>query len=272
MKSLVTLTLLILTTVSGVGQSKIEKLKNEVIAEGFLLYQSEKASWHGGDFFLEKFTDRSKIGGYVSYTDGINPKCVFISKEDNNKVIGTVTFDSNFNLKNVTTDLTERPASDLEKEYFDLRVKAYDRINNDTIFKHYKNTNYNIVPLISGKEKRVYVLTASTENGKIVIGNDYLIKFNAKGEVKKTERLHQGMLFFEVGDKENQIVGAVHNHLPGFNELITPTDICTIMLYQDYTKWERHTVISKKYVSFWDCKKKELVVITTEAWEKITKD
>jgi hypothetical protein len=272
MKSLFTFTFLILISISSYGQGKIEKLKNQVLKEGFLLYESEKASWHGSDFFLEKFTDRSKIGGYVSYTDGNNPKCVFFSKEDNNKVIGTITFDANFNLSNVTTDLTERPVSDLEKEYLDLRVKAYDRINNDTIFKHYKNTNYNIVPLISGKEKRVYVLTASTENGKIVIGNDYLIEFNSKGDVKKTERLHKGMLLFEFGDKEKKIVGASHSHLPEYNEIITPTDICTSMLYQDFTHWETHTVISKKYVSIWNCEKRELVIITKKAWERISKN
>jgi hypothetical protein len=272
MKLLVTYTFLILSSISVFSQGKIEKLKNHVLKEGFLLYESEKASWHGGDFFLEKFSDRTKVGGYVSYTDRNNPKCVFISKEDNNKVIGTVTFDKTFDLSNAKIDLTERQLNDIEKEYFSLRRKAFDRISNDTIFKHYKNTNYNIVPLISGKEKRVYVLTASNENGKVIIGNDYLIEFNTKGEVRKTERLHKGILFFEYGDKEKQVVGAMHSHLPEYNEIMTPTDICTTMLYQDYTRWERHTVLSKEYVSIWDCKKNELVVLTKEAWEKISKD
>jgi hypothetical protein len=272
MKSLFVFTFLILLSLSGFSQSKIEKLKNNVLKEGFQLYESEKASWHGGDLFLEKFSDRTKIGGYISYTDGNNPKCVFISKDDHSKVIGTVTFDKAFDLSKATTDLTERQLNYTEKEYFSLREKAFDRITNDTIFKRYKNTNYNVVPIISGKEKKVYVITASTENGKVVIGNDYLIEFNTKGEVKKTERLHKGMLFFEYGDKEKQIVGAMHSHLPEYNEIITPTDICTTMLYQDYSKWENHTVLSKKYVSIWDCKKNELVVLTREAWEKISKD
>lgn len=272
MKSLLTVTLLVLSSASGFGQDKIEKLKNEVVREGFLLYESEKASWHGTDLFLEKFTDRTKIGGYASYTDGDNPKCIFVSKDDKTKVIGTMTFDKNFDLKTATTDLTERQLTNTEKEYITLREKAFERIYNDTIFKLYKNTNFNVVPLISDKESKVYVLTASTENGKVVIGNDYLIEFNKKGEVKKTSRLHKSMLSFDFGDKEKQMISAMHSHLPEYNEIMTPTDICTTMLYQDYTKWENHTVLSKKYVSIWDCEKKQLVVHTREAWEKIGKD
>lgn len=272
MKLLITVTLLLLSSLSGFGQGKIEKLKDQVVKEAFLLYESEKASWHGTDLFLEKFTDRTKIGGYASYTDGDNPKCIFVSKDDKTKVIGTMTFDKNFDLKTATTDLTERALTKTEKEYIALREKAFERINNDTIFTLYKNTNFNVVPLISDKEKKVYVLTASTENGKVIYGNDYLIEFTTKGEIKKTSRLHKSMLSFDFGDKEKQMISAMHSHLPEYNELMTPTDICTTMLYQDYTKWENHTVLSKKYVSIWDCEKKALVVLTREAWEKIGKD
>lgn len=269
---IITIALLLLVSLHVNAQSKIEKMKKNVLKEGFLLYQSEKASWHGSDLFFVKFTDKSNLGGYVSYTDGDSPKCVFISKNDKNKVIGTVTFDKSFDLKNATVDLTQRPVNAIEKEYLSLREKALERIYNDTIFKYYKNTNYNIVPLISGKEKKVYVLTASTENGKVAIGNDYLIGFDSKGEIKKTEHLHRGILMFDYGDPERQIAAVTHNHLPEFNEIITATDICTTMLYQDYTRWEKHTVISKEYVSIWDCTKNELVVLTREAWNNIVKD
>lgn len=271
MKLVINVSILVLSVMTTSGQ-KIEKLKTEVLKEGFLLYKSEKASWHAGDLFLEKFTDRNKVGGYVSYTDGNNPKCIFISKEDKNKVIGTVTFDITFDLKKAIVDLTERQSTDIEKKYTELREKALDRIKNDTIFKRYKNTNYNIVPIITEKVKRVYVLTGSSENGKIIFGNDYLIEFDKNEQVKKTSRLHKGMLAFEYGDKEKQMVGAMHSHLPEYNEIMTPTDICTTMLYQDYTKWENHTVLSKNYVSIWDCKKNELVVMTRTAWEKIGKE
>jgi len=61
----------------------------------------------------------------------------------------------------------------------------------------------------------------------------------------------------------------MHSHLPETGEFITATDVCTLMLYSQYTHWSQHYVLSKKYVSIWDCDKESLVVLTTEAWEKI---
>ena len=259
--------LLLATTLSA--QSKIEKLKTKALKEGFLLYESEKASWHGSDLFLEKFTDRSKIGGYVSYTDGDNPICIFVSKDTLPKVLGTMTFDKTFNLENALTDLTERDLTAIEKEYLELRNKAKARISTDTIFKYYKNTNYNIVPVISDKERKVYVITASTANGVVIFGNDYLISFDKKNKVSKTERLHKGMLTFKYGDDENQVVAPMHSHLPEYDEIMTPTDICTTLLYQDLAGWESNYIMSDKYVSIWSCKKNELFIMTIKAWKKI---
>ncbi|MCL9806639.1 hypothetical protein NAT51_13975 [Flavobacterium amniphilum] len=272
MKSTFTITLLLVSLFSAIGQNKLDKLKDQAVKEGLLLYQSEKASWHGTDLFLEKFTEREKLGGYISYTDGDNPKCVFISKQDRTTAIGTITFDKTFDLKTATTDLTERKLTPTEKEYFDLRIKASERISSDTIFAYYKNTGFNIVPLISGNEKKVYVLTGSKENGKFIIGNDYLIEFDKKSNVKKVKKLHKGLLVFEYGNTEEIIVSGIHTHLPEYDDVITPTDICTIMLYQDLAGWGTHLVTSEKYVSIWDCKKNELVVLTKEAWEKINKE
>lgn len=271
MKSFLPLIILFVST-NITAQSKIEKLKNEVLKEGILLYESESASWYGSDLFFEKFTDRSKIGGYVSYTDGENPKCIFLSKGENPKVIGTMTFEKTFNLKSATTDLTERDPTQLEKEYFALRVNALKRITSDTIFKHYKNTNYNIVPLISNNEKKVYVITGSTVNGVVYFGNDYLINFDKKNNVSKTSRLHRGLISVEYGDKEKQIVAPMHSHIPEYSDIITPTDICTTMLYQKFAGWEKNYVMSRKYISIWDCNKNDLTIMTMEAWEKIVNE
>lgn len=251
------------------SQGKIEKLKEKAMKEGFLLYESEKASWHGTDLFLEKFTDRSKIGGYFSYTDGETPKCIFVSNGNEPKVLGTMTFDKTFKIENTTTDLTERELTTVEKKYLDLRNKAIERISKDTIFKYYKNTSYNIVPIISDKEKKVYILTASTENGTVIFGNDYLINFNKKGNVSATKRLHKGMLAFEYGNPENQTIAPMHSHLPEYSEIMTPTDICTTLLYQKLAGWQNNYVMSRKYMSIWDCKTNNLHIMTLEAWKKI---
>jgi hypothetical protein len=74
------------------------------------------------------------------------------------------------------------------------------------------------------------------------------------------------------GDENNKIISAMHSHLPETGDIMTATDICTTMLYEKFAEWETNYVISKKYVSIWDCKSDELVVMTIEAWKKMTKD
>ncbi|MDD3004538.1 hypothetical protein [Flavobacterium sp.] len=263
MKSLFTFALVVFSALAVQSQD-IEKLKDEVLKEAFLMYESEKASWHGTDLFIEQYTNTANIGGYVSYTDNKNPKCIFVSKEDKNKVIGTITFDKTFDLTKAKVDLKERNLSALEKKYFLLREKTMTTMGNDTIFKYYKNTKFNIVPLITKEKQRAYVLTASTSNGKVLIGNDYLIEFDNKSEVVKTSRLHRSLLSFDYGGYDKKITGGAHNHLIDFCPIMTATDICTLMLYQDYTNWESHTVVSKDYTSTWDCEKRELTVEPNE--------
>jgi hypothetical protein len=41
-------------------------------------------------------------------------------------------------------------------------------------------------------------------------------------------------------------IGAMHSHLPESGDFSTATDICTLMLYAQITKWKQHIVVSKK--------------------------
>ena len=64
----------------------------------------------------------------------------------------------------------------------------------------------------------------------------------------------------------------MHNHLPETGDFITPTDICTLMLYEKFAGWKNHIVVSKKYMSIWNCKADELFIMTTDAMKKIATD
>jgi len=258
-----------LINTSVFAQNKLEKLKQEAFREGVLLYESEKASWHGTDIFMSKFTDKAKIGGYFSYNANGKPTCVFYSNDEVPKVLGSISFDKSFDVNKAVTNLTSRDFTKLEREYYQLRENSKLRIQSDTIFKYYENTRFNVVPLITKGAKKVYVLTASTKNKTVLIGNDYLLEFDSANKCKKSERLHRSMLAFTYGDGS---IAPAHNHLIGYSEVMTATDICTTMLYQHLTGWESHYVISKDYVSIWNCKTNTLDVMTHEDWEKLTKE
>ncbi len=248
------------------GQTEIDKKTTEIVEEGKKLYQSEMASWYGSDIFMEKYNEKEKIGGYLSYTENEISTCIFYSKEQNPKVLGTISFDSTFKVESAKTNLVERELSKNELELYKLRSEALKIINSDTLYKRYKNTNLNLIPIVIKNEKKVFVLTGPQNNGVMLFGNDYLLTFDHNYKLLNQKQLHKSLIPIEFG-KSEEIESSIHSHV--LDDLITSTDICTLMLYGKFSKMKSHYVMSKKYVSIWDCKKEILVVMTREAFEKI---
>lgn len=260
--------LLLMLPAAGSSQSKIEKQAQLIFEEGLKLYRSEMASWHGTDLFLKQQPQkRSLIRGYVSYVENSIASCVFYSETA--KVIGTVRFDLGFNLDHADVDTLERSFTPLEEELFKIRTAVSREIENDTLFRIFENSNLNIIPLVEGEVKKAYVVTAPTSNGVVLLGNDYSLLFNADGSLKSKRRIHNSLIPIPYS-REKEI--SMHTHVEGTSQLITATDICTLMLYHEYANWSQHLVISDKYVSIWDCKTKRLDVVTRKEWEKIYKD
>jgi hypothetical protein len=224
-----TLTIILtLITLSVFGQKNPTEEAQPIVAEGKLLYKSEMASWYGTDLFLENYKNRENIGGYFSYTDNDIAKCIFFSKSDNPKVIGTISFDSTYNVKTAKTDLTEREFTTNENDLYVIRKIALSEANSDTLFKTYKNTNLNFIPLINGNEKKVYMLTGPQQNGVVIFGNDYLLTFDKNNKLTLKKQLHKNIIPIYYGVKEEegkQIEGAMHSHLPETGDFITATDI-----------------------------------------------
>ncbi|HET9431786.1 MAG TPA: hypothetical protein VFO70_11455 [Chitinophagaceae bacterium] len=267
--------LLTLLNITVFGQDNPTELAKPIVAEGKRLYKSEITSWYGTDAFLENYKDRANIGGYFSYSDNGIMKCIFFSKADKPKVIGTISFDSTYNTKTAKTDLTEREFSSDEVDLYAIRKIALATINSDTLFRTYKNTNLNLIPLIYGGERKVYVLTGPQQNGVVIFGNDYLLNFDSNNNLISMKQLHKNIIPINYGGKEEEgkeIEGTMHSHLPETGDFITATDICTLMLYETFTKWKQHNVISKNYLNIWNCLTDQLVVIPMSTIDKINKD
>lgn len=258
--------LIILFGFKSLGQSQIDKKTSEILEEGKMLYKSEMASWYGSDIFMEKYSEKEKIGGYLSYTKNENSTCIFFSKGESPKVLGTIDFDTTFKIETAKSDLVERELTENEFALYKIRTEALRIINSDTLYKTYKNSNLNLIPIITNKEKKVFVLTGPKSNGVMLFGNDYLLTFDKNNMLLKQKRLHNSLIPIEFGDK-NEIEATIHSHV--IDDLISSTDICTLLLYGKFAKIKTHYVISKKYVSIWDCKKETLIVMTREAFEKI---
>jgi hypothetical protein len=246
-----------------------------IVEEGKRLYKSEMASWYGTDVFLAAYKDQSKIGGYFSYTEKDAAICIFFSKTEQPKVIGSISFDSTYNTTTAKTDFRERDFTSYENDIYIIRKAALAAINSDPMFKVYDNTNLNLIPLVNETEKKVYVLTGPTQHGRVIFGNDYLINFDNNNNLVNKKRLHVSMIpidYAAESDEGKKVVGAMHSHLPETGDFITATDICTLMLYAKFTPWEQHNVVSKKYLNIWNCKTNQLTVIPMGTVDKINKD
>lgn len=266
------LLIIVLTSFSSLsGQTKIQKETSKIVEEGKTLYKSEMASWYGTDLFLEKLKGKVAIvGGYFSYSEDETSKCIFFSKNENPRVIGTIVFDNTFNLKSAKVDSSEREFTSNETDLYTIRKKALQAVNSDTLFKKYQNTELNLIPLIENKAKKVYVLTGPKTRGVVIFGNDYLLRFDKLNNLVDTKKLHNNIIpipYTQVADK-----AGLHSHLSETGDYITATDICTLMLYEKFAKWKQHYVISPNIVSIWDCEKDILATMTKAAWENINKD
>lgn len=254
-------------------QIDLKKKAQEITEEGKSLYRLEMAAWHGTDIFLESFKEKTRIGGYFTYIEKDTPKCLFFSKGDNPKVIGVVSFGDIKVVETATIDFKERDFKQDEKELYTMRTTALQEIQHDTLFKKYTNTNFNLIPAIYKDERKVYVLTGPKNEGVVLFGNDYLLAFDKQDNLIEKKEIHRNLIpikfEMEEQDESKKVVASVHSHAAGTGEFITPTDICTLMLYGKFTGWKRHIVVSENYVSVWDCINESLVIMTTEEYERM---
>ena len=254
------------------AQDNLQEITKPIVAEGKRLYRSEMASWYGTDVFMERYKKTENIAGYFSYASGDSTKCIFYSKDKSPVAIGTISFDSTFNVETANVDISERNFTAKEFDLYSIRENALQLVSNDSFFLRYKNTGVNLIPLIENGEKKVYYLTGSQTNGVVYFGNDYLIVYNDKNELVSKKRLHQSLIPVEYRkptDKDENVVGGMHTHLPETGDFMTATDICTIMLYEKIAKWKQHIAVSQNYMSIWNCDTDNLVTITREAMDKI---
>ena len=268
MKKLYTVILTVIA-LSTFAQKNLDKQADKIVAEGKLLYESEMASWYGTDLFLAKYSQRENIGGYFSYTEKDIAKCMFFSRSVNPQVIGTITFDNTYNTQTAITDLTERKFSKIESDLYSIRKIALAEINADSLFKTYQNTNLNLIPIINGKERKVYVLTGPSTSGVVIFGNDYLLTFDKNNKLLTKKALHNNIISINYKSKDGEDAETIHSHLPETGDFITATDICTLMLYEKFAKWKNHSVVSKKYMSIWDCQTDTLNIISMDVIKKI---
>jgi hypothetical protein len=236
MKTSLFLLILMLSIPNLYAKKDLEAIAAAIVMEGKTLYNIDMASWHGTDVMNEKFEgNKDDIGGYFSYMENEKSYCVFYSKYDFGKVVFEVSYVNAYQEDKVSYNSQVRPFNAKEHELYVMRDKTMQLMQTDTLFKFYKNTSPNLIPLIYNGERKVYVITGTSLNGIVPLGNDYLISFDKNGNIKKTIKIHKNLIPIE-NENGDTAITTMHSHLTTTGDFITPTDICTIMEYEKLEK------------------------------------
>lgn len=273
MKKLLTLILLFILAQNATAQKNtLRQIADSINAEGEMLYRSEWASGHSTHIFTSSFGRKKLLsGGYFSYETKKGIITIFFSKNEDPVVLATVKFDHSLDSSKYSIDTTARKFTGIEKDFYTIRSKAAQAVSNDTLFKFYQNTSLNLVPVIKGGAKKVYVITAQTVPDEVLLGNDYLINFDKDNNIIKKTKLHNNLIPLGTGGEE-PIKASSHQHLGETSPFITATDICAFKLWKGKTTWVISFIVSAGYVSAWHFRDEFLEILTQAEWEKIMKN
>lgn len=266
-------TLLLSTLSWGWPLAKPAPPTEAILAEGLRLYQSERSSWVATDLMMATTIDRTRIGGYLSYLDGDSVRTIFWPKGTAGAVGTPLLATYSFLRQDVRVGTgNHRPAGQFtahEARLFAIRQAAKATLAaSPAEYPVAANTSLNLAMLEDGTDTRVYVLTGPTQVGIVPIGNDHLLTFSADGRLKSTERLHNSYLPMGAGASKTDINSMFHSHLEA-HPFITPSDICSTLLYRHQVPARQHYVIGREYVSIFDIDKQILAIMTRKAFDKI---
>jgi hypothetical protein len=126
-----------------------------------------------------------------------------------------------------------------------------------------------------GKKIKVYIYSSSASDDFVPMGGDYYILYGKKEKnLVERKKLHDNIIMISShykGKSSDQSKATFHNHKGDSPELITPTDIATLLLYKSTVDWDEHRVISKTYTSIFTLVDRKLQVIPTKEYERLNK-
>ena len=266
--------ILILSVLMHICTAQVsEKERQAILKEGIMLYHLELASWNASDLLdgIGGINTLDSIGGYVSYRMGSNYNTVYYGEKQSDRIYAHFIFDSLCSVMSATLDMTPRAAGKTETALITLREDSLQRIekNDGNFFTKHPGIYFNLVPVIAGSEMKVFVFSAGGADDEIILGNDYVLAYQKDYKLLSRKKLHGELISLPMDSdaeyKQESITS--HEHKGSSSPSITSTDICTLLLYEEYTSWNKHLVFSPQLVSIFDMENRKLEVITRKAFE-----
>ena len=239
--------------------------------KGIQLFYSEKSSWEGTDIMLRDYKHLLPLsGGYFTIVEKQSTTFILFSKDEKPVSLLKIKFDLKPTFKVSVIDTAKSKLTKSELKYFEIRKLAFNRfyqglINNyiDSTFIVPRNSKPNFIPIVDGKNKYVYILSASSTGKKCFFGGDYKLTFDNNNKNISIKKLHLEITSYPLYDTsfvpKQKTINHFHDEEDG--DFITETDICTALLYKDIVGYNYYTVSSKKLAILLDCNDLMLTVI-----------
>ena len=265
--------LLLFPVFNGFSQHGLEKETNRILKEGYMLYKLEQASWQASSIQKNRYHDlNDSLGGFLSYISNDKIRTIFWNENDSFHIQLELNFDSIAGEASATSIELKREADHYEKELIQLRQAAFHDVLEDSeeFYELFEGISLNLIPVIENGRKGVFIITGPRSDDEILFGNDYLLRFNSRNQLKSRVKLHESLVTipFNENTGTNNNRTTFHSHASKKTQLISSTDICTLLLYRNYIHWKYHMVTSKRFVSVWNVETGTLMIFKRKDYMK----
>jgi hypothetical protein len=255
------ITALILSSLSA--QNLNQQAVQGIARDGEALFNLETIARNSADK-LYASNAMEGMKGYLAYKkDGLF-HCIYWKEEANQrKVVYHYSALNPEKPKFYTLDKLERPLSEYEILLANIKRTAQDTVRSGTdYFLTNRGVSLNLHLLEKGNNIYVFVLANQRSENTIPIGNDYRLKFDKNGKLLTKAKFRS--TFTEVPtdvkpDATGQVV-TFHSNVKQGSQLISPTDICNLLLYSPDPSRHVHHMTSKRFICMYEVKTRLLIV------------
>lgn len=255
---------------------QLKYINDSILTEATRLYVFEKMNWWATDEYLERLHDKGDT------RDWKNARSFTMVSNDVIRVIfhksDSCILEYRYDMLTDDVDVVEewRPLKaeeKAEKMRFDTLLAACNALPIPIHSYPADKFSFNVDMIrIDENVTRVYFMMGALENNSVGFGNDFSVDFDDGGKVLAWRTYHHS--FIPVNYENASSSALIHSHTKD-NPYMTPTDICTFMLYAYDLKPELNQlwVYSSLYKGFFlfDAKSMSINFLSSKALKKINK-
>lgn len=235
-----------------IPEKDMNAILDSILLEGNTLYRYEKVAWISTDIAQGKPNVNKDFGGYLVYVLNDTLKTIILN-DANDAVIYELVFTKNLNIPDAQIS-EKRSLTVFENELLSVKKNMIEQIvNGEYNLSCPEGFSLNLILMPVNTTYRLYIITGTSQNDVIPFGNDYLFIADESGKIQTWKKYHSRLIPAYTVLSGDEVVSISHSHLKT-EPFISPTDICTFMLYgklYDLSSFSVYSPYFSKYFTFY---------------------